>query len=274
MFQYQFMQNALVASLIIGILSPGIGIFLVLRRQAMIGDTLSHASLAGVTLGLLTGHNPVLTAFLFTAVSGALIEYLRLTFRRYSELILAVVLALGVGTAITVISSGQLSVNAEQFLFGSILTVSRLDLYIIIGLAVISFLMLGFLYNQLIYITYDADAAKIAGVRVRLINYAFSVLVASVISMMIRIVGVMVIGSMLTLPVAAAMQLGKGFRKTLFWSVIFSLIELILGLILSFYLNIAPGGFTALLAVAVLLIVMAVMRVQTALARYRARSTP
>lgn len=272
MFQYQFMQNALIASLIIAVLSPCIGIFLVLRRQAMIGDALSHASLAGVTLGLLYGQNPVLSAFLFTAVSGALIEYLRATFRRFSELILAIVLALGVGTAITVISSGQLTTNADQFLFGSILTVTTLDLYMIIGLAFLSFIMLTLLYNQLLYITYDSDAAQLAGVRVRLINYAFAVLVASVVSMMIRIVGVMVISTLLTLPVATAMQLGKGFKKTLLWSIVFSVIELIAGLILAFYLNVAPGGFTALLAVFVLMVVLIGKRVLANRQRRKAES--
>lgn len=270
MFQYQFMQNALIASLMIALLSPCIGIFLVLRRQAMIGDALSHASLAGVSLGLLFGQNPVLSAFLFTAISGALIEYLRAAFRRYSELILAIVLALGVGTAITVISSGRLTTNADQFLFGSILTVTKTDLYIILGLAFISFVMLGLLYNQLLYITYDADAAKLAGVKVRLINYAFAVLVASVVSMMIRIVGVMVISTLLTLPVATAMQLGKGFKKTLLWSIIFSVFELFVGLVLSFYLNVAPGGFTALLAVFVLLSVLIGKRLISTRQRMRA----
>lgn len=263
MFQFQFMQHALIASLIIGILSPCIGIFLVLRRHAMIGDALSHASLAGVTLGLLSGHNPVLSAFLFTAASGALIEFLRTTFRRYTELILSIILAIGVGTAITIISSGKLRTNADSFLFGSILTVSRTDLYMIFALAAISLLMLAFLYNQLLYITYDPDAARIAGVKVSLINYLFSILVASVISMMIRLVGVMVISTVLTLPVATAMQLGKGFRRTLIYSIIFSVVELVLGLVLAYHIDVAPGGFTALLAVAVLLLVMVGKRIWT-----------
>ncbi|MDR1651606.1 MAG: metal ABC transporter permease, partial [Synergistaceae bacterium] len=121
------MQNALAVSLAISILCPCIGIFLVLRRYSMIGDTLSHASLAGVTIGLLSGYSPILGAFIFTSACGALIEFLRGYFKKHTDLILAIVLSLSVGTAITLISSGKLRANADSFLFGSILTVSRFD---------------------------------------------------------------------------------------------------------------------------------------------------
>lgn len=257
MFQFAFMQNALFVSICISILCPCIGIFLVLRRYSMIGDTLSHASLAGVTLGLLSGHNPLLGAFLFTAVSGALIEWLRSYFKKFTDLILSIVLAFSVGTAITIISSGKLSANADSFMFGSILTVSREDMVLILILSLLSVLTLILLYNQLLYIAYDEEAARVAGVRVRLINYVFSILVAAAISVSIRIVGVLVLSSMIALPVATALQLGKGFRPTLLFSIAFSFIDIMLGLVVSYYLNVAPGGFSALVSVAVLLLVIA-----------------
>lgn len=256
MLNYGFMQNALFVSIFISILCPCIGIFLVLRRYSMIGDTLSHASLAGVTLGLLLNQNPVLGAFLFTSLCGALIEFLRSYFKKYTDLILAIVLALSVGTAITLISSGKLHANADSFMFGSMLTVTKLDMIMVAALSVVSVLTLILLYNQMLYIAYDEEAAKVAGVRVKLINYIFSVLVASAISVSIRIVGVLVLSSMIALPVATALQLEKGFRSTLFFSVLFSVTDIMLGLFLSFYLNVAPGGFTALVAVFVLILVL------------------
>lgn len=256
MLTYGFMQNALLVSIFIGVLCPSIGIFLVLRRYSMIGDTLSHASLAGVTIGLVTGQNPVLGAFVFTAISGALIEFLRGYFKKNTDLILSIVLALCVGTAITIISSGQLHANADSFLFGSILTVTRLDMIMVMILSIISVLALIFLYHPMVYIAYDEEAALIAGVPVRLINYIFSILVASAISVTIRIVGVLVISSMIALPVASALQLGKGFKITLVFSIVFSLIDILVGLVLSYYLNVAPGGFTALVSVAVLVLVI------------------
>lgn len=250
------MQNAFLVSLLIAILCPSIGIFLVLRRYSMIGDTLSHASLAGITIGLLFDQNPVLGAFVFTSISGALIEFLRGFFKKNTDLILSVVLALCVGIAITIISSGKLHTSADSFLFGSVLTVTASDTIMVLILSLVSVLTLILLYHQLIYISYDEEAAKIAGVKVKLLNYVFSILVASAISVTIRIVGVLVISSMIALPVASALQLGKGFKWTLIFSVIFSLIDIMLGLVLSYYLNVAPGGFTALVSVALLIAVM------------------
>jgi len=256
MLEYGFMQNAFVVSLFISVLCPCIGVFLVLRRYSMIGDTLAHSSLAGVTIGLLCGRNPVLGAFVFTSICGALIEFLRRYFAKYTDLILSIVLALSVGTAITIISSGRLDVNADSFLFGSVLTVSRFDMLMVIILSVISVLTLILLYDELIYIAYDEEAARVAGVKVQLINYVFSILVASAISVSIRIVGVLVISSMIALPVATALQLEQGFKRTLVWSIVFSVIDIMSGLVFSFYLNVAPGGFTALTSVAVLVLVL------------------
>ncbi len=263
MLSYTFMQNALFVSVFIAILCPCIGIFLVLRRYSMIGDTLSHASLAGITLALMSNQSPVLGAFVFTALSGALIEFLRGYFKRYSDLILSIVLALSVGTAITIISSGRLRTNADAFMFGSILTVTQTDIYLVLALSVFSVGALILLYHQMLYIAYDEEAARVAGVRVKLINYVFSVLVAAAISVSIRIVGVLVLSSMIALPVATALQLEKGFRKTLLYSILFSVIDIMLGLFLSYYLNVAPGGFTALVSVAMLLVVMSAKAIRT-----------
>jgi zinc transport system permease protein len=265
MLSYPFMQNALIVSFFISILCPCIGIFLVLRRYSMIGDTLSHASLAGIAIGLLNNQNPIIGAFVFTSLCGALIEFLRAYFRKYTDLILTIVLSLSAGTAITIISSGKLHANADSYMFGSILTVTRFDLYTVMTLSVISVLTLIFLYNQLIYIAYDEQTAKIAGVKVRLINYIFSILVASAISVSIKIVGMLVLSSMIALPVATALQLGRGFKITLVCSIIFSVFDIMLGLILSYYVNVAPGGFTALVSVGVLIIVILFKRIHTSL---------
>jgi len=223
----------------------------------MIGDTLAHASLAGVTLSLVSARNPVVGAFVFTAVCGGFIELLRTRFRKNADLILPIILAFSVGIAITIMSSGRLRVNADSFLFGSILTVTRTDMALVAALGVISVLTVVFLYHRLIYIAYDEEAAAIAGVRVRIINYVFMVLSAAAVSVTIRIVGVLVISSMITLPVATALQFEGGFKRTLILSVIFSVIYIMAGLVLSYYLGVAPGGFTALVSVAgIILIIM------------------
>jgi len=182
MFSYDFMQNAFFVAICISLLCPCIGIFMVLRRSSMIGDTMSHASLAGITLGLLTNTNPILGAFIFTAICGALIEFLRKYFSHHLDLILTIILSLSIGTAITLISSGKLKANANVFFFGSILTVNAADMISIAVLTILSVLTLYFLYNSLLYIAYDEEAARVAGVKVDFINYIFAILMAAAVS--------------------------------------------------------------------------------------------
>jgi zinc transport system permease protein len=272
MLQYAFMQNAFVVSLFISLLCPFIGIFLVLRRYSMIGDTLAHSSLAGVAGGLLINVSPILGAFVFTSLCGALIEFLRAYFKKYTDLILTIVLSLSVGVAITIMSSGSIHADINAFMFGSILTVTTSDLITVICLSIVSVITLIALYNQLVFIAFDEEAAKIAGVKVKIINYIFSVLVAATISVSIRIVGVLVLSSMIALPVAAALQLKKGFKITLIASVIVSVIDIMSGLIISFYAGCAPGGMTALVSVFMLCLVIVFQRLRGTFLR-RASST-
>ena len=257
------MQNAFIVSFFIGILCPLIGIFLVLRRYSLIGDTLAHASLTGITLGLVTGVNPILGAFTFTSAAGALIEALRRYFKEYSDLILSIVLSLSVGIAITLMSSGLIRTNAEAYLFGSILTVSTSDVITVIALSFFAVAVLAVLYHKLLYITLDEDIAYVIGIRVKTINYIFSVLVAATIAVSIKIVGILVLSSMIALPVAAALQLHTGFKRTVFFSICFGIADIMLGLICSYYLNVAPGGFTALISVFMLLLVLIIKRLQS-----------
>lgn len=255
-FQYSFMQNALMAAIFISILCPAVGVFLVLKRYSMMGDTLAHASFAGVAIGLVTGMNPILSAFVFTSLCGVLIELLRYYYKKYAELILAIVLTLSVGIAITLISSGKIGANINSFLFGSILTVTREDLLTMLILSIISVFILIFFFNRLLYITFDEEGAQIAGIKVRMINYIFAILVATTISVSIRIMGILVISSMIAIPVASALQLNKGFKATLIYSITFGFIDIIAGLVLSVYIDCAPGGTISLMSIFVLIVVI------------------
>lgn len=256
MLQYSFMQNAFMISILISILCPLIGIFLVLRRYSMIGDTLAHSSLAGVAIGLMFNANPIITAFLVTSVFGIAIEFLRSYYKKYAELILVIVLSFSVGIAITIISSGLAHADVESFLFGSVLTVTRADFYTVLALIIISLITIFIFYNQLVFITFDEEGAKIAGIKQKLINYIFAVLVAATISVCIRIVGVLVLSSMIALPVATSLQLNKGFKITLIFSMLFSFVDIMLGIIISYYINAAPGGVTAIISVLTLVLVI------------------
>lgn len=256
MLQYSFMQNALIIAFLISILCPSIGIFLVVRRHSMIGDTMAHSSLAGVTLGLLTGTNPIIGAFVFTSLSGVVIELFKNYYKKYSELILTIIMSLSVGIALTLISSGKAKANVNSYLFGSILTVSKNDLFTVLILCAVALIMLLYLFNKLLYITFDDEGASVVGLKVKLINYLFSILVAASVSVSIRIVGVLVITSMISLPVATALQFEKGFKHTLLIAVGISVIDTVGGIILSYYLDAAAGGVIALTSVATLILVL------------------
>jgi hypothetical protein len=132
----------------------------------------------------------------------------------------------------------------------------------IAALTVIAIAILYFLYNQLLYIAYDEEAARVANVKVDLINYIFAILIAAAVSISIKIVGVLVLSAMIALPVASALQLKKGFRSTLLYSVAFSFMAMILGIYGSYELNVAPGGFVSLVSVAILLVVIIYKRIR------------
>ena len=260
MFEFDFMRNAFMAGVVVSVLCPIIGLFIVLRRNSMIGDTLSHSSFAGVAIGLVLGVNPIISAFLFTTICAVIIEFLRGYYKKYAELVMSIVLTLSLGIAIILISTGKANANVNSYLFGSILTVSKSDLLIIATAGIICLLILRVIYNKLIYITFDEEGAKTAGINVKFINYLFTILVGATISLSIRIMGILVISSIIVVPVATSMQLKKNFNKTLILSVLFGLIDILLGLVLSYYFNSAPGGTIALTSVIVLVITLLLKR--------------
>lgn len=252
MLQYDFMRNALAAGFLIALLCPVIGSFLVLKRFSMMGDTLSHSAFAGVALGAFFGLNPSVASLIYTLLAALLIEYLRNRFKSYEEVVMSIVMTFNVGLAIILASRGS-SANIESFLFGSILTVEPSDLFLIAAVTLISLIFIRIFYSQLLYITFDEEGAEISQIPVVSLNYLFMALTGATVGVSIRITGLLVISSILVLPVAAALNLRAGFRKTLLWAVGFGLIAVLSGLVLSYYLDSAPGGTIAIMSVAVLL---------------------
>ena len=252
MLQYDFMRNALSAGFLIALLCPVIGAFLVLKRFSMMGDTLSHSAFAGVALGYFVGLNPSLASLIYTLVAAIFIEYLRNRFKSYEEVVMSIVMTFNVGLAIILASRGT-SGNITAFLFGSILTVEISDLVLIGLVTLISLIFIRVNYNKLLYITFDEEGAEISNIPVKTLNYLFMAVTGAAVGVSIRVTGLLVISSILVLPVAAALNLKQGFNKTLLSSVIFGLISVMSGLVLSYYIDSAPGGTIAIMSVAVLL---------------------
>ncbi len=220
----------------------------------MIGDTLAHGSLAGVSVGMLLGFDPLITALVFSISFGILGETLRNYYKKYFELIMVIILSLGTGIALTIMSSGKLKSNINSFLFGSILTVSTNEIILVLILTVLTLFVVFIFYDKLIYTTFDEDGARIAGINVKLINYIYSILVAAAIAVNIKIVGVLVLSSMISLPTASALQLKMSFKNTLIASFFFSFFNIISSLVISYYLNLSTSGIIALVSVFTLLI--------------------
>ncbi|NLW23356.1 MAG: metal ABC transporter permease [Tissierellia bacterium] len=255
MLYYEFMQRSLIMGIMIGLIAPTIGYFLVLRRQAVIGDTLSHVALSGAAFGMLTNIYPVYTGIIFSIIAALGIEGLRKKYENYAELSLAIILSTGVGLASILISLGNTQ-GVLSYLFGSLALISNQDLILVIGIGIIIFTTIILFYRDLFYITFDEEGAHLAGISSKFLNHYFSILVALTVAISMRIVGVLLISSLMVLPVATSLLIANSFKSGLIYSNSFGIISVILGLILSFYFDLAPGGTIVLTALAILLLVI------------------
>ncbi len=261
-FQYSFIIRGLEAGIIVAIIAPLIGIFLVLRRYSLIADTLAHVSLAGIAIGLLLGINPVLTALVTAVVASLGIERLRTSKRVYGESALALFLSGSLALAVVILSIGHgFNANLFNYLFGSIVTVTSNDVLIISILAIVVVLILGIFYKQLVYITFDEEAAQVSGISTRLINTILIVLAALTVALAIPIVGVLLIAALIVIPVITALQLKKSFAETIAYAEIISIFSVVSGIFASFYFNLSTGGTIVLIMLAIFVCAFVIKKV-------------
>lgn len=255
MLQYEFMRRSFVMGIMIAMIAPTVGYFLVLRRQSIIGDTLSHVALAGAAFGMITNVYPIYTAITFTIIAAFGIEGLRRKYENYAELSLSIVLSAGVGLASIIISLGNTQ-GILSYLFGSLSLVNNEEIILVIGLGIVILVTILILYRKLFYMTFDEESAYLSGIPVKAISLFFSVMVAVTVAISMRIVGALLISSLMILPVAASLIVANSFKQGLIYSIIFGVISVIVGLMLSYYLNLASGGAIVLTALGLLLFVI------------------
>ncbi|HOM01723.1 MAG TPA: metal ABC transporter permease [Acetivibrio sp.] len=243
-----FMQRAYFIGILIAIMAPAIGVIIVLRRQSMIGDSLSHTSLAGVAFGLIAGINPIVGATLFSITAALGIEKIRRAFPKYAEISIAVIMSTGIGLAGVLSGYVKSGFSLSSYLFGSIIAISDFELIIIAVLSTVVIVTFAALFKELFFITFDEEAARLAGVPVKIINFIFAVLTAVTVAVSSRIVGTLVISSLLVLPPASAMQIAKSFKQTIVYSLLYGIFSIVTGLTLSFYLDMVPGGTIVLIS--------------------------
>jgi zinc transport system permease protein len=261
-FQYEFLQNAFLTGILIGFLAPLLGVFIVVRRLSLIADALSHVTLAGIAASLLLGKyfvalsslNPLYLGMVFSVGGSLFIEKLRGVYKHYQELAIPIILSGGIGLGVIFISLADgFNTDLYSYLFGSVSAVSRTDLWVIFVISIVVVITIILLYKELFLLSFDEEHAKASGIAAKSIHFIFIIMVALVIAASMRIVGIMLVSSLMTLPVAASIRIAKGFKQTIFLSIVFGEIAVLGGLFSSYYLDLAPGGTIVMIAVAILI---------------------
>ncbi|MFZ2455110.1 MAG: metal ABC transporter permease [Candidatus Altiarchaeia archaeon] len=248
--QYGFMQRAFIAGILIALLCGVIGLFLVLRRMAMLGDGLSHISFGGVAAGMLFGVNPIISALVFSVIGAFGIQKLKQK-KVYGDSAIAILFSFGLALGVLLISlSRGFNADLYSYLFGSILAVRGQDIIIIsiLGLGVLSTVFL--FYKELFYITFDENSARASGLPVEKLDTLLVVLTSVIVVLSMQIVGILLVSSLIVIPASTALLLFKSFKKTMLGAIVFAIAAVILGLISAFYFNLAAGGAIVMVLVA------------------------
>jgi zinc transport system permease protein len=251
-FAYDFMQRALLGVLITGVSAPALGIYLVQRRMALIGDGIGHVALTGVGLGLLTGGAPVLTAVLAAAAGAVAVELVRERGRASGDIALALLFYGGIsgGVFLVALSSGRTNANLTAYLFGSPLTTSPSDLTVMAVLGGVVLAVTLLLRPWLFAVCHDEEYARVAGLPVRALNLLLAVTTAVTVTVAMRAVGLLLVSAMMVVPVATAQLVTRGFRATMHLSMAIGALAAGLGMAISGIRDTAPGATIVLVAIA------------------------
>lgn len=249
MFFYGFMQRAFQASFLIAIIAPILGLFLILRRQSLMADTLSHISLAGIALGLLLNINPTIMTLLIVVIAAVAIDYLRMLYKSYSEISIAIMMSAGMAVALVLMSlnDGGSSTSVQQYLFGSIVTISQEQVHLLMAL----FVMVVGLYlvfrKPMYVLTFDEDTAFTAGLPVKWMSIIFNVITGVTIAVIMPIVGALLVSAIIILPAAIAMRLSKSFNLVIVVGIVIGIIGMVTGLTTSYQYGTPPGATITLI---------------------------
>ena len=256
----EFMRQALLAALLVGIAAPLVGVFLVQRRLSLIGDGMGHVALAGVAVGLLTGQAPVLTALLFAVAAAIAIELIRGRGRTSGDIALAVMFYGGIAAGVVIIAKSPSSspANLTAYLFGAITTADQNDLWVFAGLAVVVLFTTWLLRPWLFAVANDEEYARASGLPVTALNIALAILTAVTVVVSMRVVGLLLISALMIIPNATAQLLGRSFRASVRWAVLVGVVSSVGGVVTSYYAETPSGGTIVLLAIGAFVVVATV----------------
>lgn len=267
---FPFMQRALIAAVLIGITAPAVGIYLVQRRQAIMGDGIGHVALTGVALGFLLNTNPVWMAVAVSALGAVAMELIRARGKAQGDIALAMLFYGGMSGGVLLINLAPGGGNAQllSYLFGSITTVSQGDVWVIAALAALVVAVTAGLRRQLFAICQDEEFARVTGLPVRLLNLLLAVTAAVTVTVAMRVVGLLLVSALMVVPVATAQQVSRAFAATMALAVGIGVTVTLSGTVMTYYVNAQSGAAIVVLAIGLFLLVTAFA---TPLARLRAR---
>ncbi|MFE3139444.1 metal ABC transporter permease [Streptomyces scopuliridis] len=269
--QTAFMQRALIAAVLVGITAPAVGIYLVQRRQALMGDGIGHVAMTGVGLGFLLSTSAIWTATLVSVAGAVTMELIRAYGRTRGDIALAMLFYGGMAGGVLLInlapngSNGSLS----TYLFGSLSTVSPADVTAISLLAAFVVLVTVGLRRQLFAVSQDEEFARVTGLPVRALNLLIAITAAVTVTVAMRVVGLLLVSALMVVPVAAAQQITRSFVVTFVLSVVIGTAVTLAGTVTSYYQDVPPGATIVLIAIGVFVVLTTLA---TPLARRRARA--
>ncbi|MFC5720143.1 metal ABC transporter permease [Streptomyces gamaensis] len=264
-----FMQRALLAALVVGVTAPAIGVYLVQRRQALMGDGIGHVALTGVGLGFLLNASPLWVATGVCVAGAVIMELIRWYGRTRGDIALSLLFYGGMagGVMLTSLSGGS-NANLMSYLFGSITTVSDEDVVAICALAAVVLAITLGLRRQLFAVCQDEEFARVTGLPVRLLNLLVAITAAVTVTVAMRVVGLLLVSALMVIPVAAAQQITRSFATTFAAALGLGVLVTVFGTTGSYYLDVPPGATIVLLAIGVFVLLTALA---APLAKKRAR---
>ncbi len=264
MFLYGFMRQAFQASFLISLIAPILGLFLILRRQTLLADTLSHVSLVGVALGLLLGVAPTWTNIFVVIVASILLEYIRRIYKSYSEISIAIMMSGGMALALVLMSfNDTTAMSLNTFLFGSIVTISIEQVVFLFVLTTLIILLYLFFRRPMYVLTFDEETAFTAGLPVRIMSIAFNVITGVAIAIIMPIVGALLVSAILILPAAISMRLSKSFTGVILIGIVLAMIGMFSGLTVSYYQGTPPGATITLIFLALFFLVLFIEKIRS-----------
>ncbi len=255
LFEYEFLRNAFSAAFLMSVTCGLIGTYIVARRMVFISGGITHASFGGVGISYFFGWPPMAGAAVFALIAALITENLTRKKLIRNDSLIAVMWSLGmaIGIIFVYLTPGY-SPNLMSFLFGSIITVTSTDLVLMITLTVFVGIIFILFYRVILFVSFDEQFARTRGIPVMLVNYMLIVLVALTIVLSIRVAGIILVLSLLTIPQNTANLFTNSFGRILFWSVVIGFIGAISGLIASYYLNI-PSGATIIFSLVLIYLI-------------------